>query len=170
MRKTEQRQPRACMICGETFMAVHNQIYCHTCATERNKQLSREAYQRYRNKTESEQTWEKVCRQCGKTFVHKGLKQYCPECDTPEERKKRKKASKHKNDIVFIDSRIVPETESYKSKMRKKYAKLVADLVSGARKPRDNHEAIIRIEALGRIHGGMNGSYGKEAAGYYEKE
>lgn len=145
MRKTEQRQPRACMICGETFMAVHNQIYCHTCATERNKQLSREAYRRYRNKTESEQTWEKVCRQCRKTFVHKGLKQYCPECDTPE-------------------------TESYKSKIRKKYAKLVADLVSGARKPRDNHEAIIRIEALGRIHGGMNGSYGKEAAGYYEKE
>lgn len=51
-----------------------------------------------------------------------------------------------------------------------KREKLIADLISGAREPRNNHEAIIRIEALGRIHGGMSGSYGKEVAGYYEQK
>lgn len=81
------------------------------------------------------------------------------------------KSAAAKKNVLRKKKKHVEETETQKERRHmSKYERLVADLVSGAREPRDNHEAIIRIEALGRIHGGMNGSYGKEAAGYYEQK
>lgn len=65
--------------------------------------------------------------------------------------------------------RVRDRKKPQKLSKKEKYAALLADLVSGARVPRGNREAIIRIEALGRVHGGSHGSYGKEAAGYYEE-
>ena len=108
----------------------------------------------------------KNCKQCGEPFPY-CRKEYCEKYSTPEA----VRASKNEMKRLRKKKKHVEETEAQKERRHMtKYERLVADLVSGARKPRDNHEAIIRIEALGRIHGGMQGSYGKEVAGCYEKE
>lgn len=172
MRTFEEKVKKTCAICGETFEGAPHQLYCHPCARERNRQHSRNNYLRQKGLMDGD-PWEKVCRDCGMTFSHKGKKDYCPDCDTPEARRRRLRAhNKQSNakkkrasaDFVRVDG------ESFESKMRRKYRKLMNDMVAGVRKPRDNQERIALMEELGRIHGGASGSYGKYVAGCYEKE
>lgn len=154
------RVPAICPDCGKTFWKEARQIRCHECGENKNRYLAMKSAAAKKNVLRT-----KNCKQCGEPFPY-CRKEYCEKCSTPEAVRARKNEMKR----LRKKKKHVEETEAQKEQRHmSKYERLVADLVSGSREPRDNHEAIIRIEALGRIHGGMNGSYGKEAAGYYRE-
>lgn len=159
-RQTPKRVPKLCPDCGVVYMGTHSQKRCHECGIALNHK-----WNQTQSAAEKERRMHKICIACGKEFIHQGPKSYCPECDTPEAKRLRESDRARARRKAERDHEAEIQRES---KAKRKRKKLVADLVSGARTPQNNHEAIIRIEALGRIHGGAWGSYGKEAAGFYE--
>lgn len=164
------RTERMCPDCGQLIMMVPRQERCASCQKKRKNAL---ALERHRKAHPPEAPHEIVCAECGKIFFGLHIHKYCPACSTPEalaeRRKKRNEWARGSGVPEIAYARVRGESDRAR-KERMKREKLIADLISGAREPRNNHEAIIRLEALGRIHGGVSGSYGKEVAGYYEQK
>lgn len=158
---------RVCAGCGKTFVTTGYHKYCPECSTPEARDARNRAIVRVKKPRELK------CMDCGAVFMGLHGKKYCPECSTPEavaaRRAKMHDRWRGKRVAEIIEDMRDGESPQAR-KARKKYEKLIADLISGAREPKTNHEAIVKMEALGRIHGGVSGSYGKEAAGYYEKE
>lgn len=156
-----------CAECGKIFHGLHIHKYCPACSTPEAQKA------RANKRARIKKPRELKCAGCGAVFVDLPGRRYCPACSTPEavaeRRKKRNEWARGSGVPEIAYARVHGESDRAR-KERLKREKLIADLISGAREPRDNHEAIIRIEALGRIHGGMSGSYGKEVAGYYEQK
>ena len=156
-----------CAECGKIFFGLHIHKYCPACSTPEAQKA------RANKRARIKKPRELKCTGCGAVFVDLPGRRYCPACSTPEavaeRRKKRNEWARGSGVPEIAYARVHGESDRER-KERMKREKLIADLISGAREPRNNHEAIIRIEALGRIHGGMSGSYGKEVAGYYEQK
>lgn len=156
-----------CAECGKIFFGLHIHKYCPACSTPEAQKA------RANKRARIKKPRELKCAGCGAVFVDLPGRRYCPACSTPEalaeRRKKRNEWARGSGVPEIAYARVRGESDRAR-KERMKREKLIADLISGAREPRNNHEAIIRLEALGRIHGGVSGSYGKEVAGYYEQK
>ena len=153
-----------CAECGKIFFGLHIHKYCPACSTPEAQRAR--AAQRARIKKPRELK----CTGCGAVFVDLPGRRYCPACSTPEAvAERRKKRNEWARGSGTPDTAYARVQRDRARKDRMKREKLIADLISGAREPRNNHEAIIRLEALGRLHGGVSGSYGKEVAGYYSE-
>lgn len=156
-----------CAECGKIFFGLNIHKYCPACSTPEAQKA------RANKRARIKKPRELKCAGCGAVFVDLPGRRYCPACSTPEalaeRRKKRNEWARGSGVPEIAYARVRGESDRAR-KERMKREKLIADLISGAREPRNNHEAIIRLEALGRIHGGVSGSYGKEVAGYYEQK
>lgn len=158
-----QLHPVTCKDCGRVFEALYKAEYCPACSTPEAKK--RRAAERARNTPKKMR--KQICAECLQPFEWPTKRVYCPNCSTPERRVRRARGRK----VSAIIENTRDGVSYYALETRKKHEKMIYELVNGLREPENNREALIKYEALGRMHGGAKGSYGKEIDGYYvEKE